>query len=106
MPQASGGDPAGPYRDDRTREGRRLQRDLQAMSELPPAPFASCEQATGQVSSQSLVRYQTNDYSVPVAYGHRDLWVRGYVDQVVIGCGREIIARHPRCYPRGHDLRA
>jgi hypothetical protein len=39
------------------------------------------------VSSQSLVRYQTNDYSVPVAYGHRDVWVRGYVDQVVIGCG-------------------
>jgi hypothetical protein len=52
------------------------------------------------VSSQSLVRYQTNDYSVPVAYGHRDVWVRGYVDQVVIGCGGEIIARHPRCYDR------
>ncbi len=80
--------------------GQRLQRDLQAMSELPPAPFDSCEQATGQVSSQSLVRYQTNDYSVPVAYGHRDVWVRGYVDQVVIGCGGEIIARHPRCYDR------
>jgi hypothetical protein len=47
------------------------------------------------VSSQSLVRYQTNDYSVPVACGHRDVWVRGYVDQVVIGCGGEIIARHP-----------
>jgi transposase len=80
--------------------GQRLQRDLQAMSELPPAPFDSCEQATGQVSSQSLVRYQTNDYSVPVAYGHRDVWIRGYVDQVVIGCGGEIIARHPRCYDR------
>src|SRR5437763_6666776 len=80
--------------------GQRLQRDLQAMSELPPAPFDSCEQATGQVSSQSLVRYHTNDYSVPVTYGHRDLWVRGYVDQVVIGCGGEIIARHPRCYDR------
>ena len=52
------------------------------------------------MSSQSLVRYQTNDYSVPVAYGHRDVWVRGYVDQVVIGCGGEIIARHPRCYDR------
>src|SRR5512144_695213 len=61
--------------------GQRLQRDLQAMAELPPAPFDACEQATGQVSSQSLVRYQTNDYSVPVAYGHRDVWVRGYVDQ-------------------------
>ncbi len=52
------------------------------------------------MSSQSLVRYQTNNYSVPVAYGHRDVWVRGYVDQVVIGCGGEIIARHPRCYDR------
>ena len=80
--------------------GQRLQRDLQAMAELPPAPFEACEQATGQVSSQSLVRYQTNDYSVPVAYGYRDAWVRGYVDQVVIGCGGEIIARHPRCYAR------
>jgi len=70
------------------------------MSELPPAPFDACEQATGQVSSQSLVRYQTNNYSVPVAYGPRDVWVRGYVDQVVIGCGGEIIGRHPRCYDR------
>jgi hypothetical protein len=32
------------------------------------------------------VRYETNDYSVPVAYGHQNVWVRGYVDQVVIGC--------------------
>jgi len=80
--------------------GQRLERELQAMAELPPAPFDACEQATGRVSSQSLVRYQTNDYSVPVAYGHRDVWVRGYVDQVVIGCGGEVIARHPRCYER------
>jgi len=42
----------------------------------------------------------TNDYSVPVAYGHRDVWIRGYVDVVVIGCGGEVIARHPRCYDR------
>jgi len=51
-------------------------------------------------TSQALVRYKTNDYSVPVAYGHRDVWVRGYVDQVVIGCGGEIVARHPRCCER------
>ena len=70
------------------------------MADLPSAPFDACEQATGQVSSQSLVRYRTNDYSVPVAYGHRDAWVRGYVDRVVIGCGGEIVARHPRCYGR------
>jgi transposase len=80
--------------------GQRLQRDLDVMAELPAAAFDACDQATGQVSSQALVRYKTNDYSVPVAYGHLDVWVRGYVDRVVIGCGGEIIARHPRCYDR------
>ena len=52
------------------------------------------------MSSSSLVRYRTNDYSVPVAYGHRDVLVRGYVDQVVISCGTEVIARHIRSYER------
>jgi len=80
--------------------GERLQRDLAAMKPLPGAPFEACAQASGRVSSQSLVRYETNDYSVPVAYGHQDVWVRGYVDQVVIGCRGDVIARHPRCYAR------
>jgi transposase len=80
--------------------GKRLQRDLEAMAPLPPAPFEACDQATGRVSSQALVRYKTNDYSVPVAYGHRDVWIRGYVDKVVIGCGGEVVTRHPRCYGR------
>jgi len=80
--------------------GQRLVRDLEAMSELPAAAFDACDQATGRVSSQALVRYKTNDYSVPVAYGHRDVWIRGYVDRVVIGCSGEIIARHPRSYER------
>ena len=80
--------------------GQRLARDLDAMMDLPACPFDACDQATGQVNSQSLVRYKTNDYSVPAAYGHRDVWLRGYVDQVVIGCGGDVIARHPRCWDR------
>ena len=74
--------------------GQRLARDLDAMMDLPASPFDACDQASGQVNEQSLVRYKTNDYSVPVAYGHRDVWIRGYVDQVVIGCGGDVIARH------------
>ena len=45
--------------------GERLQRDLAAMRPLPAAPFDACDQATGRVSSQSLVRYKTNDWSAP-----------------------------------------
>jgi transposase len=80
--------------------GERLLRDLAAMRPLPTSPFEACDQASGRVSSQALVRYRTNDYSVPVAFGHQDVWIRGYVDEVVIGCGGEIIARHPRSYER------
>ena len=81
--------------------GQRLERDLAAMADLPAAPFDACDQTSGRVSSQALVRYKTNDYSVPVAYGHRDVWLRGYVDRIVIGCGGDVIARHRRCY--GHE---
>ena len=41
---------------------------------LPPTPYDACEKTTGRVSSLSLVRYRGNDYSVPTAYGHREVW--------------------------------
>jgi hypothetical protein len=46
------------------------------------------------------VRYDRNDYSVPTAYGHRPVLVKGYVGEVVIACGTEVIARHKRSYAR------
>jgi hypothetical protein len=52
------------------------------------------------VNSLSLVRYRGTDYSVPTAYGHREVLIRGYVDEVVISCGADIIARHARSYER------
>ena len=80
--------------------GQRMERDLEALPPLPSVPYDACYKQAGRVSSLSLVRYRTNDYSVPVAYGHRDVLVKGYVDQVVISCGLEVIARHPRSYER------
>ena len=52
------------------------------------------------MSSLSLVRYKGNDYSVPVAYSHREVLIRGYVDQVAISCSADVIARHRRSYER------
>jgi hypothetical protein len=75
-------------------------RDLAALQGHPPVPYEACERKTARVSSLSLVRYDRNDYSVPSAYGHRPVLVRGYVEEVVIACGAEIIARHPRSYAR------
>ena len=67
---------------------------------LPAVPYDACDKQASRVSSLSLVRYRTNDYSAPVAYGHRDVLVKGYVNEVVISCGAEVIARHPRSYER------
>ena len=78
--------------------GQRMERDLDALLPLPAVPYDAGDKQPSRVSSLSLVRYRTNDYSAPVAYGHRDVLVRGYVDQVVISSGAEVIARHPRSY--------
>ena len=66
-------------------------------------PTTPARRSRHEFSSLSLVRYRLNDYSVPTTYGHRDVLVRGYVDDVVISCGAEVIARHPRSYER-HDF--
>ena len=52
------------------------------------------------ISSLRTLRYRRNDYSVSTSFGHRDVVVRGYVHEVVISCGAEVIARHPRSYER------
>jgi transposase len=80
--------------------GERLGRDRGALLPLPPAPYDACEKKAARVNSLSLVRYRGNDYSVPTAYGHREVLVRGYVHEVVIACGAAEIARHPRSYER------
>ncbi|MFQ5696318.1 MAG: IS21 family transposase, partial [Terriglobia bacterium] len=75
--------------------------DLEALRALPTDPFEACEHRAGRVSSTALVRYRLADYSVPVAYAHREVMIKGYVERVEIACGKAVIARHRRSYVRG-----
>ena len=81
--------------------GERLVADTLALRALPPVPLEPCEKRAGRVSSTALVRYRTNDYSVPTSYGFQDVVVKGFVDEVVILCGGREIARHLRSYGEG-----
>ena len=71
------------------------------------APCRQCRwsrarSAAGVVSSTALVRYRSNDCSVPTAYGFQDGVVKGFVEEVVVMlCRGEEIARHPRSYGTG-----
>jgi transposase len=78
----------------------RFVRDQDALMTPPSMAFDACETVPTQSNSLSLVRYRNNDYSVPVAHGCQEVLVRGYVHEVVIGRGGEVIARHPRSYER------
>ncbi len=80
--------------------GVRMTHDIAAFQDLPAVAYDACDKHTTRVSSLSLVRYRSNDYSVPTAFGHREVLVRGYVHEVVIACGAEIIARHPRSWDK------
>ena len=79
---------------------QRLVRDQAAFLPLPAVPYDACHKQATRVSSLSLVRYKTNDYSVPTAYGHHSVLIKGYVERVDICCGTELIARHRRSYER------
>jgi len=57
----------------------RFKCDHAAMLPLPAAPYEACEKVAACVSSLSLVRYRSNDYSVPAEYGRRQVWVKGYL---------------------------
>ena len=81
--------------------GTRLVADEAVLKPLPAVPLEPCEKRAARVSSTSLVRYRCNDYSVPTTFGFRDVLVKGFVEEVVILCAGEEIARHPRSYATG-----
>ena len=80
--------------------GERFERDRAVLLPLPAARFEACAKATVRVSSISLVRYKTNDYSVPTQYGHRQVLVKAFVHRIVIVTASEVIAEHKRSYER------
>ena len=91
--------------------GERLAADTAVIRTLPVTPLEPCEKRAARVSSTALVRYRGNDYSTPTAHGFQEVLVKGFVEQVVILCHGEEIARHARSYGQGvfeydplHDL--
>jgi len=50
------------------------------------------------VHSTGRVRFQTNDYSVPIQYAYQRLTLKANPFRVQIFAGEELVADHPRCY--------
>lgn len=61
-----------------------LEEDRAAFLPLPEAAFEACRKESTFANSLSLVRFDNNDYSVPVRYAHHQITVKGFFDQVVV----------------------
>ena len=81
-----------------------LKEDRAAFLPLPDAPLDACRKQAARVSSLSLVRFQGNDYSVPVHRAHHQVTVKGYWDRVEIHHGFEPLAAHRRLWGSGETL--
>ena len=81
-------------------KGVLLGEDRAAFVPLPAAPFDACVKRSTAADSLSLVRFDDNDYSVPVRYAHHPVVVRGYVDRVVLCHKGEVVAEHRRRWGR------
>jgi transposase len=81
-----------------------LEEDRAAFLPLPVVPFDACLKVPAQASQRSVVRFETNDYSVPTAFAHHSLLVKGYVDRVEVCCGERVVAQHGRCWGREQEI--
>jgi transposase len=77
-----------------------LEDDKAAFLPLPTRSFEARKIDDGTVTSESLVRFETNDYSVPVRYAHRKVIVIATVDEVRFVYEDHLLARYPRCWER------
>jgi len=78
--------------------GELLAEEQERFLPLPPAPFEACVSQSTFASKQSLLRFDRNDYSVPVEYAHHQVLVKGFVDRVELLVGGKVVASHARDY--------
>jgi transposase len=77
-----------------------LEADRAAFLPLPAAPFDACRKRSTAANSLSLVRYDDNDYSVPIRYAHHPIVVRAYADRIVLCHSVREVAEHRRKWGR------
>jgi len=72
--------------------------DQKAFLPLPTTPFEACRKFSTTASSLSLVRFDKNDYSVPVRWAHHPIVAKGYCDKVVLCADGSEVTRHTRIW--------
>jgi transposase len=81
-----------------------LVEDRGAMRPLPSQPFDARRVAQAASCGLSLVRFDSNRYSVPVAHARRPITIVATVDEVRFIDAGQLVATHPRSWKREQDV--
>ena len=81
-------------------KGELLVEDQAAFLPLPKQQFEARRIEQASADSQSLVRFDTNSYSVPVKYAHRKITIVATVEEVRLVYEDRLVARHLRCWQK------
>jgi len=71
---------------------------------LPGSRYDVSKSSTCRVNTYAMVRFESNNYSVPVCYAGRSVGVKGFAEIVCIYADGGEIARHIRSYDREKDI--
>lgn len=77
-----------------------LEVDRAAMLEIPELAFEPRRVVKTRANSLSLVRFDSNDYSVPTDFAHHEVTVIGGIEQVRIASGAQLVASHTRIWEK------
>lgn len=81
--------------------GQQYQVDKHCLNLLPTFVFDTSKSLTVRVADNSLVRFDKNQYSVPVHLVGRTVSLKAYGNHLLCYHRGDEIARHERCYGRG-----
>ena len=84
--------------------GEMAQTTRVMMTPLPRYRFDPSKNITARVDDFSTVRFDYNNYSVPVKYAGKEVSVKGYGNKVVMIYRNTEIAKYPRCYGRKQTI--
>lgn len=81
-----------------------LEEDKVASLPLPATRFDTYRKGSSIASSQALVRFDNNDYSVPVDYAHQPIIIKANFEKVRLCHKQRVVAEHDRCWDKEQQI--
>jgi transposase len=84
--------------------GERFERERPALRALPAVLPAPCTRRTARINKFAEIICETNRYSVPTRWAHRDAVIELFEDRLRIIVGDQCVAEHRRCPGRNQTM--